>query len=63
MISDNNNWLNLSVNVPNAIALIGDTFQARIGIWKWVSYILGPDLQSIVNLQQKVSYYSSDFQV
>ena len=32
--NDNNNWLYLSVNVFSALALIVDTFQARIGIWK-----------------------------
>ena len=30
---NNNNWLYLSVNVFSALALIGDTFQARVGIW------------------------------
>ena len=30
----NNNWFYLRVNVCSALALIGNTFQARIGIWK-----------------------------
>ena len=29
-----NNWPYLSVNLFSALALIGDTLQARIGIWK-----------------------------
>ena len=30
----NSNYFHLSVNVFSALALIGDTFQVRIGIWK-----------------------------